>query len=126
MSVFKDKKNKLGCRYTRNIKIDNSLLLYMKKQAETDKVDHDVLGLYGIRYACDRSNTLNEITRHNTVLSSAPMDKKTEWAISFDKGVDMTQNGFKKRPRRMTMEEKIHMFDVIYGEKLTEVEEWIV
>jgi hypothetical protein len=126
MSVSEDKKYKSGCKYTESIKVDKSLLLYMKKQAESDRVDNDELGLYRIHYVRDRSNTFKDIREYNRVLPTTPMEKSTDWAISFDQEVDMTQNGFKKRPRRMTMEEKIHMFDVIYEEKLTEVEEWVV
>ena len=125
MSVSEDKKYKLGCKYTESINVDKSLLSYMKKQAESDREDNDELKLYGIHYVRDRSNTLNEIMEYNRVLPPTPV-KTTGWVISFDKEVDMTQNGFKKRPRRLTIEEKIHMFDVIYGEIQTEVEEGVV
>ena len=122
MSVIKDKKYK----YTESIKVDKSLLSYMKKQAESDREDNDVLKLYGIYYVRDRSNTSKEILEYNRVLSPTPVKKTTDWVISFDKEVDMTQNGFKKRPKRLTVEEKMHMFDVIYGEIQKEVDEWVV
>jgi len=130
MSVPKDNKNMskgMGCKYTSDIKINRELLGYMNKQAEHDHLYDDWRGLYGIRYASsDRS--LDVINVCNKTLPDRPIEKRTDWTISFDKEVDMTQNGFKARPRRMTPEEKIHLFEVIYGklQKESVVEEWIV